>query len=89
MPGKAPAEWFQDVWTRTFPEPSNALPARSDAETSTLPPSGPLKAYPKKALASTSERPDENATLCRSFPVKAPYPMLAADERSARVRAQP
>ncbi len=37
--GRAPALWPQDVWTRTVPEPSNALPARLEAETASLPPS--------------------------------------------------
>ena len=65
------------------------LAGQEEAETASLPPSESLKAYPKKALGSTSERPPENATLWRSVPVKAPYPMLAAEDRSTSVREQP
>ena len=51
-------------------------------------PSAPQKEYLKKALGSTLSRPGEKATSRRSFPVKAPYPMVSAEDRSALVRTQ-
>jgi hypothetical protein len=61
---------------------------RPEAEAGSLAPSAPQKEYLKKALGSTLSRPGEKAASRRSFPVKAPYPMVSAEDRSALVRAQ-